>query len=281
MLELTQHCVDTNPNGGKLGGFLWYSSSCTPLHKLINQSSSHDFQHFEIFVTNLSQPHSEKLDNMGNTYSRSSRDASELKIEMQNIAPFRFLDLPSEIRLAVYRQILCTKQLLYWTEPNLTSDYTSCSFLAAYLPNFLGARKEWPIAVSSYVATRTTRIALLFTCKTIYREAIELFYQHNFFVIRAMTIGFHPIVRQRLVLLHIQRLRIQYINTAEPSTLKENDLIDLVDATISSCLQNAIDCCPNLKSLTICDIPNPATVAYYAWLRTGPVFTAETDDSFH
>ncbi len=93
----------------------------------------------------------------------------------------------------------------------------------------------------------------------------------------AMTIGFHPTVRQGLVLLHVQRLCIQYIETAEPSTLEENDLIDLVDASISSCLQNAIDCCPNLKSLTICDIPNPATVEYYAWLRTRHVFTAETD----
>lgn len=32
LLELTQHCVETTPYGGKLAVFSWYLSSCTPLH---------------------------------------------------------------------------------------------------------------------------------------------------------------------------------------------------------------------------------------------------------
>lgn len=227
---------------------------------------------------------------MGNTYSRSSGDVSELKTGTLAITPFRFLDLPPELRLAIYPRILLTDEPLQWMGPYFTSDHATRSRLAGFLPKMLGAMKERPVAttrhlMSSYVATTTTittmKAALLFTCKTIYREATELFYRDNIFVLRATTIGFQPILRHQPLLLLVQRLCIQYKGNDEPSTSTVSDYIHLVDAITSSCLQDIVDSCPNLRSLTVCGIPDSMQAAYYAWLHSPRVLSPETEDSFH
>lgn len=166
--------------------------------------------------------------------------------EILAITPFRFLNLLSELRLAIYPQVLFTDEPLHWIRPDLTSEHTSYSSPAAFLTNLLRARKSWLTAttrpaVSAYISTtRTTRTtsstALLFTCKTIYHEAIEHFYRNNIFVIRAMTVGFQPFLRHQPFLLLVQRLCIQLRDPYDPSAMNVDDLNSLVDATVSSCL---------------------------------------------
>lgn len=196
---------------------------------------------------------------MGNTYSRNGQDVSKLDIE--TITPFRFLDLPPEIRLTIYLQTLFIDEPLHWIGPDITSDQTIYSFLASFLSNVLSGRKNWPTAkkppaLSSYIPP-TTKIALLFTCKTIYHEAIEMFYRNNVFLVRVMTVGFQPLLRHQPLLLLVQRLCIQYKGSYDPRT-DVFDYLDLLDTTTSLCLQDIIDSCPNLRSLTILGIPDPA-----------------------
>lgn len=221
---------------------------------------------------------------MGNTYSRSSGNVSTPETEKLATPPIRFLDLPLELRLAVYPQILFTDEPLHWIGPNTTPDNMMSSSLAGSLSELLGVRKPRPAAttrnaVSSHgtTITTTTTTALLFTCKKIYCETIEIFYRNNIFVIRAMTFGFQPNLRYQPRLLLIQHLWIQFEGTYERSALSPDDFLDLVDTTTSSCLADITENCPKLKGLTIRDVPDAEHVADVA-RHSRPDFTAKTDD---
>lgn len=204
---------------------------------------------------------------MGNSYSRSSHITSDLETDTIAIPPNRLLSLPPELRLAIYAQTLLTDRPLHWIGLDPISDNRISLLFAGFLPKLIGARTQRPTAttrrpVSSYASTTT---ALLFTCKTIYRDAIEFFYQNNTFVIQAMKIGFRPVLRQQPFLSLVQRLCIQFHDSIDLYNMNAKDFLDLADTSISSCLQNIIDNCPNLESLTICGIPHPGLMDRHIW----------------
>ena len=153
------------------------------------------------------------MDNAGSRFSQSSRDVSESKTEELAMKPFRFLSLPTELRLATYARIVVTdKPLLWigWIRPHLTSDKTNGSFFAGLLSNLLGASREYKTGlirrrVRPYFSATT---AILVTCETIYREAIEFFYWNNTFIIQATTTGFQPIQRHQRLFSLARRLCI-------------------------------------------------------------------------
>ena len=174
--------------------------------------------------------------------------------------PFRFLDLPVELRFMIYSQLLFTEEPLRWIGPRYYPDYRNGSLLAGALKvkNRLGA-----------TATRnglraTTATALLFTCKTIYLEAITPFYQNNVFEFSPTEFNTQPILRRQPLPHLVRHLRVQYRGVFEPWRVLPKHYTNRVEAILASCLQDIIDRCPNLTSLTIGGIPHPAKVSH-AW----------------
>ena len=112
-------------------------------------------------------------------------------------------------------------------------------------------------------ATKAT--AILFTCKTIYFEAIDLFHQNNVFEVPATNFNTQPILRRQPLPHLVRRLRVQYRGVYDPWRVLPMDYTNRVDAIIDSCLQNVMDRCSNLTSLTIGGIPDPGEVNN-AWI---------------
>ena len=175
--------------------------------------------------------------------------------------PFRFLDLPVELRFLIFSQLLITEKPLRWIGPNYHPDYRNGSLLAGAVKvkNSLGA------TATRNGLSATTATAILSTCKTIYLEAINFFYQNNVFAIPPTNFNTQPILRRQPLPHLVRHLQIQYRGVYEPWRVLPKDYTNRVDAIISPCLQDVIDRCPNLTSLTISGIPDPGEVNN-AWI---------------
>ena len=214
---------------------------------------------------------------MGNTYSRSSGDVLKLKTETLAAKHCSFLDLPPEVRLAIYHQTLLIGKPLQWRGPYPSSDHAMGSLLAGFLPKWLAAREECPAAITQREENSnfsTSTMSLLFTCRTVYHEAIELFYRNNIFMIWASTIGLRPFLRHQPLLLLVQRLRIEC--KAYNRSLDFDDYLDQVDAATSTCLRDVTECCPTLKSLTIYGIIDSQQMDWYVYR-----FLSDDDGPYH
>ena len=192
--------------------------------------------------------------------SRSSehRLNSENGMLLATPVPFRFIDLPVELRLYIYTQVLVTEEPLRWIGPKYHTESRNGSLLARTVK----VRDKLGATVTRNGLRATTATAILFTCKTICLEAIDLFYQNNVFEVSPTDFTTQPILRRQPLPYLVRRLRVQYRGVYDPSRVLPTDYTRRADVVISSCLQDVIDRCPNLTSLTIGGIPDPNEVDY-------------------
>ena len=158
------------------------------------------------------EPRSKRLERMGSLcllliilptfitllfFSRQSRSCGK-RFQWENgmlvtpAVPFRFLDLPVELRFLVYSQLLFTEEPLRWIGPKYHPDYMNDSLLAAAVK----VKNTLRATATRNGLRATTATAILFTCKTIYLEAINLFYQNNVFEVPPTNFNTQPILRR-------------------------------------------------------------------------------------
>lgn len=174
---------------------------------------------------------------------------------------FRFLDLPVELRPLIYSQVLFTEEPLRWIGPKYHPESRSGSLLAGAVK----VRDRLEATATRNGLRATTVTAILLTCKTIYLETINPFYQNNVFAVPATEFKDQPILRREPLPRLVRRLRVQYRGVYDPFRMLPMDYTNRVDAIIGSCLQDVMDRCPNLTSLTIDGIPDPGEVNN-AWI---------------
>ena len=227
------------------------------------------------------EPRSRRLDNMSSLFplltllftlfiihffnrqyrGSGNRFQSENGIHVTPPTAFRFLDLPVELRSLIYSQVLFTKEPLRWIGPKYHPEYRSGSLLAGVVK----VKDRLEATATRKGLRANTATAILLTCKTVYLETINLFYQNNVFAVPATDFKSQPILRREPLPRLVRRLRMQYRGVYDPFRVLPMDYTNRVDVIIGLCLQDVMDRCPNLTSLTIDGIPDPGEVNT-AWI---------------
>lgn len=99
----------------------------------------------------------------------SARGAIETRIRKRRQSPFRFLDLPAEIRQMIYSEALCTFQ------PNVSFAVNARLRGIVY-----GKRDGWPTKPNIMVQNVNT--SLLRTCRFIHEEAFDFMIKTNRYI---------------------------------------------------------------------------------------------------
>ncbi|KAK4216278.1 hypothetical protein QBC37DRAFT_98373 [Rhypophila decipiens] len=137
---------------------------------------------------------------------------------------FRFLDLPAEIRLEIYRHVLITR----------TKDGS------------LPITKLQPRHLRKPICTHTPRTSILSSCRLIYHEAVPILYQQTVFSFGLeveVLDFFHEVGRHNAK--HIRHFKMEISFTAINPPLDPRGRLNL---DIVRCIGNY---CPNLREVEV------------------------------
>ena len=136
--------------------------SAAPLEELTESALSASIE-----ATSIVEPTSSpEAACVSSTNSSSARVTNAMDAE-----PFRLLDLPFEVRHMIYKVLLISVREISLTQPTVpghVTDHLNCSTCSLNLPRNLPLNHQ-----------------IMYTCKSLYKEALPIFYQLNTFSIRA------------------------------------------------------------------------------------------------
>ena len=169
--------------------------------------------------------------------------------------PSPLLLLPAELRLEIYKHALTFSHSLR-LQDQATKQSVSPIDLA--VRRNAAKAKTACICRKQHWLSDQSCTALFRTCRTIYDEAIEIFYENNTFHFPALLNGIAPILTNNISSWLIQRASLDFSYTV--TYLWSRSVGPHVDPTIAQCIQQLMNACPTLKSLTL-HIPSiPALV---------------------